>query len=95
MLVLAGRAVGAPAGAEPTLRFVVELGPLLAGGLPVLLDRSELAAVVEEGDVMADDVLAEGSLWRRRLSKLSDLVDNQWSEMGKQRLQTTIVASPT
>jgi hypothetical protein len=62
VFVLAGRAVWAPAGAEFDLAFVevfVELGPFLAGGFPVLLDRSELAAVVEEGDVVADDVLVE------------------------------------
>lgn len=62
MFVLAGCAVGAPAGAEFDLALVemlVELGPFLAGGLAVFLGWSELAALVEEGDVVADDVLIE------------------------------------
>jgi hypothetical protein len=37
----------------------VELDPFLAGGVAVFLDWSELAALVEEGDVVADDVLVE------------------------------------
>ncbi|WP_163506538.1 hypothetical protein [Fodinicola acaciae] len=37
----------------------VKLGQFLTGGLAVLVDRSELAAVVEEGDVVTDDVFVE------------------------------------
>jgi hypothetical protein len=85
VFVLAGRAVGAPAGAEFDLALVevfVELGQFLAGGLAVLLDRSELAAVVEEGDIVADDVLVEDDLWRRQISQLSEclglVVNGPW-----------------
>lgn len=59
VFVPAGRAVRASAGAEFDLALIealVELSPFLARAIPVFLDRPKLAALVKEGDVVADDV---------------------------------------
>lgn len=77
VFVLARRAVGACAGAQFDLALVevlVELGPFLAGGLAVFLDRPELTAVVQESDIVTDDVLVEHGLWRHQISELSERV---------------------
>jgi hypothetical protein len=66
VFVLAGGAVGAAAGAQFDLALVevlLELVPLPAGGLAVLLGGAELSTLGEEGHVVADDVLVEDSLW--------------------------------
>jgi len=39
--------------------MLVELDPLLPGGVPVFLGRPEFAALVEESDVVVDDVLVD------------------------------------
>ncbi len=60
--MLAGGAVGAAAGAEFYLALVevlLELGPLCAGGRPVLIGRAQLAPPVEECLVMAYEVFVE------------------------------------
>ncbi|WP_221305074.1 hypothetical protein [Streptomyces sp. Ag109_O5-1] len=62
MFVLAGGAVGASACAEFDLALVevlFELVPLVAGDVAVFVVGTELAAFVEMGEVVADDVFVE------------------------------------
>ncbi|MGQ4354885.1 hypothetical protein [Streptomyces drozdowiczii] len=62
MFVLAGGSVGAPAGPEfhlAAVEVLLELAPLLRGRVAVLAGWSDLAAVVQVGLVVADDVFVE------------------------------------
>ena len=62
VLVLAGGAVGAGAGAEFDLAFVevlLELGPFGVADRAVLVGVADLAALLEVGLVVADDVFVE------------------------------------
>jgi hypothetical protein len=47
------------------LGLTCSIGPFLAGDVAVFLGGAELAALVEEGDVVVDDVLVEDGLWPR------------------------------
>jgi hypothetical protein len=46
-------------GVISTVEVLVEFGPFLAGGVAVFLDGAQLAPLVEEGDVVADDVFVK------------------------------------
>ncbi|MFE4382910.1 hypothetical protein [Streptomyces cyaneofuscatus] len=80
VFVLTGSAVRASAGAELDLapvEVVLELVPLLCGGIPVLVRRPDLPTLLQVGLVVADHVLVPTTvlLEARRAGPGNTLVD--------------------